>query len=229
MKNLEYLQMPFIIISNKIKFYEEIKNKESINEKIIAQLTSTVFFFFIFGFIIGLSNSFIQALSSGLKLPLLFILTLLVCFPTFYIFNILFGTYLSMGQYFAIILSVLSVTSVMLLGFAPISLFFLITGKNYQFFKLLNVCLFVIAGIIGIIYLNRGINFIHSKIKDDNKARKFFIKIWILIYAFVGCQLAWALRPFFGDPRLQFQLFRDFEGNFYFNIIQAIAEILGFK
>lgn len=229
MKSIKYLQMPFIIISNKLKFYNEIKNKENINEKIIAQLISIIIFFFIYGFIIGLSNSYIQALFSGLKLPILFILTLLVCFPTLYIFNILFGTYLSLGQYFAIVLSVLSVTGVMLLGFAPISLFFLITGKNYQFYKLLNVVLFTIAGLIGIIYLNMGINFIHSKIKIDNKARKLFIKIWILIYAFVGCQLAWALRPFFGDPRLQFELFRDFDGNFYFNIIKAFAEILGFK
>ena len=42
--------------------------------------------------------------------------------------------------------------------------------------------------------------------------------IWILLFGFVGTQLAWTLRPFFGRPGEEFALFRSIEGNFYAEI-----------
>ncbi len=50
--------------------------------------------------------------------------------------------------------------------------------------------------------------------------------IWILLYSFVGTQLAWTLRPFFGDPNLPFQIFRQMEGNFYSNVFQTFFWLL---
>jgi hypothetical protein len=52
--------------------------------------------------------------------------------------------------------------------------------------------------------------------------------VWVLLYAFVGSQLAWTLRPFFGAPGLEFELFRGLGGNFYSNIFVSIGELLGF-
>jgi hypothetical protein len=52
--------------------------------------------------------------------------------------------------------------------------------------------------------------------------------LWIALYAFVGSQMAWTLRPFVGAPGLPFELFRQLGGNFYANILASIGEILGF-
>ncbi|RLP98938.1 hypothetical protein EAD98_03225, partial [Micromonospora sp. CV4] len=49
--------------------------------------------------------------------------------------------------------------------------------------------------------------------------------IWILLFGFVGTQLAWTLRPFFGDPGQDFALFRSIDGNFYAEILRTIANL----
>ncbi len=36
--------------------------------------------------------------------------------------------------------------------------------------------------------------------------------IWILLFGFVGTQLAWTLRPLYGSPGAPFELFRDIGG-----------------
>ncbi len=49
------------------------------------------------------------------------------------------------------------------------------------------------------------------------------LRIWALLFGFVGTQLAWTLRPFMGSPSGEFQIFRTLEGNFYVNIIETIG------
>jgi hypothetical protein len=51
--------------------------------------------------------------------------------------------------------------------------------------------------------------------------------IWILLFGFVGTQLAWTLRPFFGNPRASFELFRDLNGTFYGDILSTVGSLLG--
>lgn len=43
----------------------------------------------------------------------------------------------------------------------------------------------------------------------------------------MGIQLGWFLRPFFGSPGTDFQLFRTIQGNFYLDVLHAISQILG--
>jgi len=50
----------------------------------------------------------------------------------------------------------------------------------------------------------------------------------MFVYAFVGSQMAWTIRPFIGAPGTKFELFRQLGGNFYSNILYSIGEILGF-
>jgi hypothetical protein len=50
--------------------------------------------------------------------------------------------------------------------------------------------------------------------------------IWILLFGFVGTQLGWTLRPFFGDPDKPFALFRHISGTFYADILHTISRLL---
>jgi hypothetical protein len=124
-------------------------------------------------------------------------------------------------------LTAITVTAVVLLSFAPIVLFFLLTSINYQFFKLLNVGVFTVAGVIGVLFLTQGMRLVSGE-DEGAWARWTVVRIWILIYAFVGSQMAWTLRPFVGAPSMPFELFRPLGGNFYTNIFASIGEILGF-
>ena len=49
--------------------------------------------------------------------------------------------------------------------------------------------------------------------------------IWILLFGFVGTQLAWTLRPFFGSPGMKFSLYREIDGNFYAEIFRTISHL----
>ena len=52
------------------------------------------------------------------------------------------------------------------------------------------------------------------------------VYLLFFVYGFVGTQMAWTLRPFFGAPEYPFQIFRQLGGNFYVNVVEAIWEIL---
>jgi len=64
--------------------------------------------------------------------------------------------------------------------------------------------------------------------KEGEGARRRVVWMWIVVYAFVGSQMAWTLRPFIGAPSMKFELFRQLGGNFYANILASLGEFLGF-
>jgi hypothetical protein len=216
------------IVRNRRQFFIEIREGVELGRKMRAMLISSIAFFALYGAVMGSTHSLWQTLSSAAKLPLLFLATLVVCSPTLYFFNLIFGSNQSLAQNFALILTAITVTAVLLLSFAPILLFFLLTTSNYQFFKLLNVGMFTITGIVGVIFLSQGMRIVSASGKEGAGARRNVVRLWILIYAFVGSQMAWTLRPFIGAPSMGFELFRQLGGNFYANIFASIGEILGF-
>ena len=225
MRNLTVIET---ILRARREFFTEIREGIGLGEKMRAMLISSVAFFALFGAVMGSSHSLWQALSSAGKLPLLFLATLIVCAPTLYFFNLIFGSNQSLSQNVALILTAITVTAVLLLSFAPIVLFFLLTTNHYQFLKLLNVGVFTISGIVGVRFLSQGMRVVSYGGKEGARARRNVVRLWILVYAFVGSQMAWTLRPFVGAPGLEFELFRQLGGNFYANIFASIGEVLGF-
>jgi hypothetical protein len=216
------------ILRDRQGFFAEIRQGRALKEKMRAMLISSIAFFALYGAVMGSTHSLWQALSSGFKLPLLFLATLIVCAPTLYFFNLIFGSNQSLSQNIALILTAITVTAVVLLSFAPIVLFFLLTSSNYQFFKLLNVGVFTVAGVVGVLFLTQGMRLVSGPRADGGGARLAVVRLWILIYAFVGSQVAWTLRPFIGAPSMNFELFRQLGGNFYTNIFASFGEIFGF-
>jgi hypothetical protein len=61
----------------------------------------------------------------------------------------------------------------------------------------------------------------------ERPTRMTLVYIWILLFGFVGTQLAWTLRPFFGDPDAPFALFREISGTFYGDILGTIGQLFG--
>ena len=131
---MNYFSTVIFLLRDRQEFLEEIYQGIRLKSKITALLISSSCFFAIYGAIIGAFHSPLQILSSTIKLPALYLVTLLVCLPTLYIFNVLFGSKLSISQHFAFLLTAVSVIALLLCGFAPVTLFFLITVNNYNFF-----------------------------------------------------------------------------------------------
>ncbi len=58
----------------------------------------------------------------------------------------------------------------------------------------------------------------------SHKARRVFT-IWTMVFALVGAQMSWVLRPFIGDPDAPFQLFRERQSNFFLAVLQSLRSL----
>jgi hypothetical protein len=216
------------ILRERAFFFATIRDCEDLWPKIRAMMLSSGTFFAIYGAVMGGSHGPLQSLVSFFKLPMLFLVTLLICTPSLYFFNLLFGSKQRLSQHVALILTAMTTTSVLLLSFAPIIFFFLIITTEYNFFKLLNVVAFAIAGVLGLVFLRQGM----AATTDPHNlqgihARRVVFVLWILLYIFVGTQMAYTLSPFMGDPKLPFTLFAEPGGNFYKSVFSSLMQVLG--
>jgi hypothetical protein len=209
-------------------FLEEIHHSQRLNSKIFALLGISFGGFSLYGAIIGATNSQLplQIISSAIKLPALYLITLVVCVPTLYIFNAFFGSRLTMKQHWAYLLTAIAVIAVLLCGFAPVSLFFLLAVRDKFFFLLLNVAIFALTGVLGVSFLYRMMKPIEQ---DDVAAnvhlRTQILRFWLLLYGFVGTQLGWTMRPFFATGHT-FEWLRPAEGSFFTAVVESLKRLI---
>jgi hypothetical protein len=225
---VNYVSIFLSLLRDRQSFLDDIHEGIQLKNKISALLLCSFFCFAIYGAIIGSYHSAFQAFSSAIKLPALYLLTLIVCLPALYIFNALFGSKQTITQHFIYVLSAAAVIALLLCGFAPVILFFLITitpVKDYIFYQLLNVFVFALTGIFGVNFLYQAMRPKPSFEGDVNvKLRHNILRLWLVLYGFVGSQLGWTLRPFFGSVG-QFELFRPREGNFIASVWHALLNL----
>ena len=208
------------------EFFEKLTEEQDMLGKIGNQAVLLIAFSGIYGVVMGSYNGVFQAISSGVKVPLLFLLSLLVCFPAFFILQHVLGSKLGLWQMLTVILSGFVMIALIMAAFSPIVLFFLITGDNYSFLKLLHVAIFGVASLFGMKTILDGLTFCCEKRNVYPKIGVVVFRFWILILAFVGMQLAWNLRPFIGSRGLPFEVVRQREGNFYLAVIQSAADLV---
>jgi hypothetical protein len=173
----------------------------------------------------GSYNGLLQALSSAVKMPILFLLIILICFPAFFVIQTILGSKLSLGQMISIILTGFVFMTCIMVSFSTIVAFFMITGDNYAFIKLLHVLIIMVAGFFGMRAIVEALKYSCEKKSIYPKTGVRVFQIWIFILAFVGAQLSWSLRPFVGSKEMDFQLLRQKGGNFYVDILKSMANI----
>lgn len=211
---------------DKDHFLEKLTSDADTFEKILNQYLLICLCSFIYGVVMGSYNSFRQAISSGIKVPLLFTLAILVCFPAFYVIQHVLGSRLGFWQMLKVILSGFVMISIIMVSFSTIVIFFLITGDNYSFLKLLHVAIFAVSGIFGMKTILDALQYSCEKKNVYPRVGVTVFKFWILILAFVGMQLAWNLRPFVASRELPFEIFRQRQGNFYLAVIESAVDIV---
>jgi hypothetical protein len=240
-KDMHYFTNLVYLLRDSDKFWLEISQNIKIKSKIYTLLISSTILFAIYGAIIGSTHSWMQMLSSAVKLPALYLITLAICLPTLYFFDVLFGSRLTIGQYAALLLSNVAIVSVLLFALAPVTIFILISSPNYRFFLLLNVLIFAITGFFGIKIFYQGVGFLNSHHQDKEEAtdiepttaknsahiRKSLMRAWLVLYGLVGSQMGWTLRPFVSSSGEQFELMRKIESNFYIEVFKHFVNLLG--
>jgi hypothetical protein len=216
------------VLLDRGSFLEEVRSGRELAQKSVALLGSSTAMFAIYGALMGAYYGPWQALSSAIKLPLLFLVTAAICFPTLYILSAFFGAKTSVGQYVAIVLAALAVSGMVLIAFAPITAFFLMTSADYPFFKLINVAVLGLSSFLGVKSLYRQVLDLSPADDPTAKPRRRLLTFWVVLFAFVGSQLGWTLRPFFGAPGMRFEIVRELGGNFYLDIMRSLREMVTF-
>jgi hypothetical protein len=202
-----------------------LSNKEFSRKFVLKQVLFILLFTFLYGIVMGSYNGFLQSIVTGVKVPCLIFLSLLICFPALFVIQYMIGSTMTLSQMANVILSGFIVFSTIALSFAPIVIFFMITSDNYSFLKLLHVAIFIFSGIFAVKTIISGLSFSCEKKNIYPKLGMKIFKIWIVIFAFVASQLAWNLRPFVGSRDLPFELFRVRESNFYVAVIKSVSHL----
>jgi hypothetical protein len=215
----------FKIFQNTESYFEE-RNKDQSRSLIMKQLIIICVFTFLYGIVMGSYHSLLQSLVAGFKVTILFFSAILICFPSFYVIQQVLGSKMTLRQMVFIILSGFVLTSAIAISFAPIVVLFQLTGGNYHFLQLLHVAIFIFSGIFGMKLMVDALKFACEKKDIYPHIVVNVFRIWIIILAFVGVQIAWNLRPFLCNKTEEFKLFRKYEGNFYTAIIYSVRQLV---
>jgi hypothetical protein len=216
----------FKVFQHSEEFFEMLSDTDYSRKVIVKQAGIILLFTLIYGIVMGSYNGIIQCLVTGLKMPCLICLSLIICFPVLFVIQYMIGSKMTFIQMSNILFSGFTVFSTILLSFAPIVVFFMITSDNYSFQKLLHVAIFVFSGFFAVKTIISGLSFSCEKKNIYPKLGMTVFTFWIFIYAFVSSQLAWNLRPFIGNRDIPFELFRNHRSNFYMEIIQSTIDLL---
>ena len=213
------------ILSDRDRFFGEVAAGEGLRHKLARALWTLLGLSALYGAAAGAYASPAQAVSAALKLPFLFMGTLAICFPGFFVIQVLVGSRLRLAQVLTLVLGALSLSAILLAAVVPITAFFLFTGANYHFLTLLHVVIVLGAGLVGMAVLHDGLAFACEKRGVYPKKAMTIMKVWAVLFAFVGIQMAWNLQPFVGDRGQPFRLFRHNEGNFYTAVMYSLGKL----
>jgi hypothetical protein len=209
--------------------YFDVRNKEQARKLIFNQLLIICVFTFLYGVVMGSYHSFLQSFVAGLKVTFLFLCAIIICFPSFFVIQQVLGSKMTLRQMIIIVLSGFVLMSAIALSFSPIIILFQVTGGNYHFLQLLHVAIFIFSGIFGMRLMVEALKFACEKKDIYPHIGVTVFRIWIIILAFVGIQLAWNLRPFLCNKNEDFKLFRKYEGNFYTAIVYSVQQLASKK
>jgi hypothetical protein len=169
----------------------------------------------LFGAAIGGYTGRLQILYGAVKMPVFFLATLGCSFAAM---HVLASSRLQARQTFEAALETIAVTAVVLGSLAPIvGLMSLSCPKPsasaYNFLILLLTACVATGGIAGVLRL-------HSRLRSAR-----LTAVWVVIYQFVGAQMAWLLKPWvshtFTDDRF-IPLEENLKGNFYESIFRLL-------
>jgi len=214
------------LLSGREQLFTDVVEGVGLKRRLWYSLGTLVALTTFYGLAAGAWAGPLQAISAAVKLPLLVLATLVICFPAFYVVQILVGSRLRLLQVLVLVLAALSLTAVLLAAFVPVAVFFLITGANYYFLQLLHVLVVLVAGLFGMYALHEGLSVVCEQRGVYPRKALTIMRAWAVLFAFVGIQMAWNLRPFLGDRGEPFRVFREYEGNFYAAVVYSVNKLL---
>lgn len=161
---------------------------------------------FLYGAVMGMYHArALQALYSGMKVPLLLVVSSVICLPSFFVLNTILGLRDDFAVALRGIVAAQATLAVTLTALAPLTLFFYATSHDYDFAIVMNGVLFLIGAVAGQVTLARHYRALIAK----NPRHRYGRLSWLVLYIFIAIQMAWVLRPFIGSAGMEPEFFRE--------------------
>jgi hypothetical protein len=165
----------------------------------------------------------LQLVYSGLKVPLLLLVTFALSLPSFFVLNTLLGVRADFGRALRALVATQAVLTIVLASLAPFTALWYASSGAYRPAILFNAAMFALASFAAQGLLRRW----YAPLIERNPRHRVLLRTWIVIYAFVGVQTAWVLRPFVGDPSQPTRFFRQGAwGNAYVEVARMVIEVI---
>jgi hypothetical protein len=174
---------------------------------------------------VHLGDRWLLMLFGAAKMPLLVIGTTLVCLPGFFVLNSVAGLRDDFAAAMRAIMGAQAAFAAALLSLAPVTRFMYTWGLDQSDAILANAAMFTLATILAQSVLFRAYRALRAK----SPTHRYLLWVWLVMYAFVGTQMGWMLRPFIGklDAPPTFLREEPFS-NAYVVVFRLIAGKLGF-
>ncbi len=147
----------------------------------------------VFGLAIGLFAGWPVAIMDAVKAPLVAVCSLLLCFPSLYVFACVAGSPLTLAQTLALGCSCLAMVGLILVGLAPVGWLFAVSTDSVPFIVILALILWLVAVMFAARYV--------GKLRAHTLfQRQGGIKLWFLILVVVTLQMTTCMRPMLAKP-----------------------------
>jgi hypothetical protein len=192
-------------------------------------LALIVVFGVLYGGVMGSYGGFareriLQVVYSALKVPFLLVATFMLSLPSFFVINTLFGLRADFSRAVRALLAAQAGLTVILSSLAPFTILWYVSYLDYNAAILFNALMFAVASIAAQMLLRT----FYRPLIERNRRHLVLLRIWLVIYAFVGIQMGWVLRPFIGSPSIAPQFFRaEAWGNAYVRLAGIIWQFVG--
>ena len=165
-----------------------------------------------------------QVVFSATKVPLLLLLTFAISLPSFFVLNTLLGVRDDFGDAVRALIATQAALTIILASLAPLTAVWYLSVAGYRHAILFNALMFGIASVAAQFLLRR----LYRPLIARNPKHRLLLRAWLIVFAFVGIQMGWVLRPFIGNPRGATTFFRAGAwGNAYVEVAGMIREVFG--
>lgn len=183
----------------------------------------------------GLWQGWEMASYVGIKFPLVIFATLLVNGAINGMLAMVLGSGIGFRQSIQFLLAGFSLMSIILLSISPITFFVALHAPDpsdagaqqwHRVTLLTHTLLIAYAGIVS--HRSLLVHVRNFATTPRHGSQTFFT--WLAGNLFVGAQISWIMRPFFGTPGLDVQFFRNhpMAGNFYETVWNAVTSLLSY-
>jgi hypothetical protein len=172
---------------------ESISEHRDLTRSALLLLACAVVCLAVFGVAVGMFGGLTVAAMDVVKVPLSAVCSLLLCFPSLYVFACVAGSPLSVSQTFALGCSCLAMVGLILVGLAPVAWLFAVSTESLPFVVLLTVFTWFIA----VVFAARYVGKLRSNPLFQRQAG---IKLWFVIFTLVMLQMVTCMRPMLAKP-----------------------------